>query len=87
MTIIFQCSKIYGNLTSVTRLKFAPNMAIPISPGKESNLWFEFIYSKASCLPEWLGRLNSAATDMQCLRHYIMVREALTFYILDPSDN
>ena len=30
-TIIFQCSKNYGNLTRVTRLKLAPKMAHPIS--------------------------------------------------------
>ena len=30
-TIIFQCSKNYGTPTLVTRLKFAPNMADPIS--------------------------------------------------------
>ena len=30
-TIIFQCSKNYGNPTRVTRLKLAPKMADPIS--------------------------------------------------------
>ena len=30
-TIIFQCSKNYGSLTRVTRLKVAPIMADPIS--------------------------------------------------------
>ena len=30
-TIIFQCSKIYGSATRVTRLKVEPNMADPIS--------------------------------------------------------
>ena len=30
-TIIFQCSKNFGNPTLVTRLKVAPNMADPIS--------------------------------------------------------
>ena len=34
-TIIFQCSKIYGNPTRVTSLKFATNMAIPISPNEK----------------------------------------------------
>ena len=34
-TIIFQCSKIYGNPTRATRLKFAPNMTIPISPNEK----------------------------------------------------
>ena len=34
-TIIFQYSKIYGNPTRVTRLKYAPNMAIPISPNEK----------------------------------------------------
>ena len=29
-TVIFPFSKIYGNPTRVTRLDFAPNMAIPI---------------------------------------------------------
>ena len=34
-TIIFQCVKIYGNLTRVTRLKLAPNMAILICPNEK----------------------------------------------------
>ena len=33
--IIFQCSKIYGNPTHVSRLKLALNMAIPISPNEK----------------------------------------------------
>ena len=34
-TIIFECSKIYGNPTRVTRLKLAPSIAIPISPNEK----------------------------------------------------
>ena len=37
MTPIFQCSKIYGDPARVglTRLKFAPNMAILIGPNEK----------------------------------------------------
>ena len=34
-SIIFQCSKVYGNLKRVTRLKFAPNIAILVSPNEK----------------------------------------------------
>ena len=33
-TIIFQCFKIYGNPTGVTRLTLAPNVAISICPNE-----------------------------------------------------
>ena len=35
VTIIFKCSKIYGSPTNVTRLKFATNVAIPISSNEK----------------------------------------------------
>ena len=81
-TIIFQCSKIYGNPTCENRLKFASNMEIPSSPNEKGTLpltpWYNYFNCMHGSHRMWIIFLTHSYIIVQIGKTDLL----LCFYIL-----